>query len=683
MAKKKGRPKKTSPPDTSGSAPKFEHWDRACADGIFFLIEFEKTFLDKDSYHQGKVLFCQESLKNPEVIHPERPSSENVEIFARLKPGHVAYSQHEKGWEHKNLARNINTLAKAYVKFKETGKGMSVYSAFVQSCSHTPSNTVVLCLEITGLSRSLANKANLSPSIGNEDRPGGLNIRPGSNPDYIPQDIHVNLGEGNLADLQEEDEEQNPPNNNKPSDEEEEEEDPFPFAEEEEEDYDITLGEDTPTPNKSPAFDFSGETDEEEEDFDDDTIVTLKQIKMDNKSQATSRSNHAANTTAVTVNEGGQNKEAVYRYDPEHHYLNERSTNDGEKHGYMAVCSLPSDVYLNDINVFLESKKRGKKKFLVIRWRAPIDGYNQNRYLVEPKQAQGLTYQEYEDLVTRYRILKKMMSDGLEEKGYSKPGQVVYCQVVFDLPSDGPELDPRDPFVDVHWRKTSDPVEVLPSQLDESGEHTYPTVLVATYLECVTKKGLKAPHEQQVKRTIIPGGATPAKWQKPPSNEVYLVPKKRTSFNSAEFQDARTAPSHYNEEHPPTTPPSKEESLIFMSQMNSHQKRFEMIEARMAAKDDLIANLQQQLSTITLANGHNSPTRVRPTGGDKDDGGTDTSKKTKRHRVQTDFHQHSNIVDEDGESYQDPYEDGDLRLMSPRNRKEPIRMRMRGGPSHY
>ena len=145
MAKKKGRPKKTSPPDTSGSAPKFEHWDRACADGIFFLIEFEKTFLDKESYHQGKVLFCQESLKNPEVIHPERPSSENVEIFARLKPGHVAYSQHEKGWEHKNLARNINTLAKAYVKFKETGKGMSVYSAFVQSCSHTPSNTVVCC----------------------------------------------------------------------------------------------------------------------------------------------------------------------------------------------------------------------------------------------------------------------------------------------------------------------------------------------------------------------------------------------------------------------------------------------------------------------------------------------------------------------------------------------------------
>ena len=144
-AKKKGRPKKTGPSNTVGSAPTFEHWDRGCADGIFFLIKFEEVYLDKESRAQEKVIFCQESLKNPEVIHPERPSSENVNIFAKLKPGHVSYGQHEKGWEHKNFARNINALTKAYVKWKETGKGMSVYSAFVQSCSHTPSNTVVCC----------------------------------------------------------------------------------------------------------------------------------------------------------------------------------------------------------------------------------------------------------------------------------------------------------------------------------------------------------------------------------------------------------------------------------------------------------------------------------------------------------------------------------------------------------
>ena len=145
-AKKKGRPKKTGPSDpVAGSAPKFEHWDRSCADGIFFLTKFEEVYLEKESHDKGKVLFCQESLKNSEVIHPERPSSENVNIFAKLKPGHVSYGEHEKGWEHKNLARNINALTKAYVNFKETGKGMSVYSAFVQSCSHTPSNTVVCC----------------------------------------------------------------------------------------------------------------------------------------------------------------------------------------------------------------------------------------------------------------------------------------------------------------------------------------------------------------------------------------------------------------------------------------------------------------------------------------------------------------------------------------------------------
>ena len=491
----------------------------------------------------------------------------------------------------------------------------------------------------------------------------------------------MNLGGGNLADLQEEDEEQNPPDkNNKPSDEEEDKEEEDPFADEEEdeeEDYDITLGEDTPTPNKAPAFDFSGVETDEEEDFDDDTIATLKQIKMDNKSQATSRSNR---TAVDPLKEGPDKDSAVYGYEPEHHYIRERHTNNGLKQGYMCVCSLPSDVFLSEVRPFIHCKRKGKKgerRFLILRWQAPIQGYNINRFTAEPREDSTLTFQEYENLVTRYRILKQMFADGLEEKGYTKPGQVVYCQVVFEIPSDGPELDPVNPFVNVQWEKTDDDVEIMDAHLDDDGLHSYPTVLAITYLECVTKKSIKAPHEQQVKR--LNTTATPAKanWQKPPSNEVLLVPKKRASFTSADFQDARTAPSHYNEETPPNHKVSGDESRIIFSEFNSQSKRIAGLEKMM---HEFLPSIQHQLSALTLANGHTSPKRAHATtGGENNDEMVDV--KQKRPRVET--NNHTNIVDDNDSyvSYQDTYEDGDMRLMSPRgqaSRSKPVRMRMRG-----